>query len=80
MKKSSRSKIVSSSSTLFGKPRIKGSRVSVEQVLACLAEGWTNKQIIKDFEISEEDIQACLEYAYRALSRTHLRPLSKVYA
>ena len=25
---------------LFGKPRVKGTRISVEKVLACLAEGW----------------------------------------
>lgn len=74
-------KIISTSSILFGKPRIKGTRIGVEQVLACLAEGWTHKEIIKEFDIAENDIKACLDYAYQAVSRTHVvRSSSKIHA
>lgn len=62
------SKIISSGNTLFGKPRIKGTRISIEQVLACLAEGWSHKEVIKEFDITDEDIQACFKYAYSVLS------------
>ncbi len=48
----------------FGKPCIRGMRISVYDVLSWLASGMTSKEIIEDFtELTEEDIQACLSYA-----------------
>ncbi|PIQ79506.1 antitoxin [Candidatus Peregrinibacteria bacterium CG11_big_fil_rev_8_21_14_0_20_41_10] len=52
-------KISVSSNVLFGKPRIKGTRISVEQVLAALAEGISQKDLIKEFGITAEDVQGC---------------------
>lgn len=66
-----RSKIIVSAKVLFGKPSIAGTRVSVEQVLACLSEGWTNSKIKKEFGITDEDIKACIDFAYHSVSRTH---------
>ena len=70
-------RIVISSKILFGKPRIKGTRVSVEQILSCLSDGWTYKEITKEFEISEKDIKACINFAYHFVSRTHFVNSSK---
>jgi uncharacterized protein (DUF433 family) len=76
-----KSKIISTNTILFGKPRIRGTRIGVEQVLGCLAEGWTHKEIMKEFDITDQDIKACLDYAYQAVSRTHVvRSSSKVHA
>jgi uncharacterized protein (DUF433 family) len=48
----------------FGKPCIRGMRISVYDVLSWLAAGMTVKEIIEDYsELTEEDIQACLAYA-----------------
>ncbi len=48
----------------FGKPSIKGTRISVYDVLNWLASGMTKKEIIEDYpELSEEMINACLFYA-----------------
>ena len=48
----------------FGKPCIRGMRISVQDVLSWLAAGMTAKEIIEDYsELTEEDIQACLAYA-----------------
>lgn len=48
----------------FGKPCIKGTRISVYDVLSWLASGMTNKEIIEDYpELTEEHIRACLAYA-----------------
>ena len=70
-----------SSNILFGKPRIKGTRISVEQILGCLSEGWTHSKIIKEFGIKKEDINACIDFAYHSVSRTHFfRPLDQTYA
>jgi uncharacterized protein (DUF433 family) len=48
----------------FGKPCIRGLRITVYDVLGWLASGMMTEQIIKDYpELNEEDIQACLAYA-----------------
>lgn len=48
----------------FGKPCIKGTRITVFDVLGWLANGMNREEIIVDFpEINEEQINACLAYA-----------------
>jgi uncharacterized protein (DUF433 family) len=47
----------------FGKPCIKGTRISVYDVLSWLSSGMTYEQIISDFpEVNKMQIQACLSY------------------
>lgn len=76
-----KSSISVSANVLFGKPRIKGTRITVEQVLDCLSQGWTNAKIKKEFEISDDDIRACIDYASSSISRTHFVNTSgKAYA
>ena len=46
----------------FGKPVIKGTRISVYDVLSWLSSGMTREEIIRDYpELSEEKINACLQ-------------------
>ena len=48
----------------FGRPCLKGTRISVYNVLNWLANGMSKNEIMKDFpEISSEMIQACLAFA-----------------
>ncbi len=48
----------------FGKPIIKGTRISVADILNWLANGMTREQILLDFpELSNEHITACLFFA-----------------
>jgi uncharacterized protein (DUF433 family) len=48
----------------FGKPVIKGTRITVYDVLQWLASGMTHEEIISDFpQLSENQILACLAYA-----------------
>ena len=48
----------------FGKPCIKGTRISVFDVLSWLASGMSFDEIIKDFpSITKDDILACLAYS-----------------
>ena len=48
----------------FGKPCIRGLRITVYDILGWLASGMTTKEIINDFpELNEDDVQACLIYA-----------------
>ncbi len=49
----------------FGKPVIKGTRITVQNVLELLNEGLTFDQIIQDYypDLKKDDIRACLQYA-----------------
>lgn len=47
-----------------GTPRIKGTRITVDDVLEYLAGGMTEDEILSDFPgLSREDIRACLAFA-----------------
>jgi uncharacterized protein (DUF433 family) len=47
-----------------GKPCIRGTRMTVGDILGYLASGMTHAQILDDFpHITEEDIRATLSYA-----------------
>jgi len=48
----------------FGKPCIKGTRISVYDVLGWLAAGMTKGEITNDYpKVTEEKILACLAYS-----------------
>ena len=48
----------------FGKPCIKGTRITVFDVLGWLSIGMTHEEILQDFpELDEAAIFACLHYA-----------------
>jgi uncharacterized protein (DUF433 family) len=48
----------------FGQPCIKGTRISVYDILSMLASGMNNQQIIDDFpELNDESIKAALQFA-----------------
>jgi uncharacterized protein (DUF433 family) len=48
----------------FGKPIIKGTRISVYDVLSWLSNGMTREDIVIDFpELTEHQINACLSFA-----------------
>ena len=48
----------------FGKPRIKGTRITVADILHWLASGMTIHEITSDYpELTETQIKACLSYA-----------------
>lgn len=48
----------------FGKPCIRGMRISVYDVLSCFASGMTEEEILEDYpELTKEDLLAVLAYA-----------------
>jgi uncharacterized protein (DUF433 family) len=50
--------------TRFGKPCIRGMRITVFDVLGWLASGMTVNDIVSEYpELTEEDIKATLSYA-----------------
>ena len=55
----------------FGKPCIRGTRITVGDVLGYLAGGMSETQILADFpQLTHEDIRACLAYAAERERRT----------
>ena len=61
---------------MVGKPVIRGTRLTVEFILNLLADGATTAEIVKEYDgIAPEDIQACLLFAGKSLSRTEFMPL-----
>ncbi|WP_291995422.1 DUF433 domain-containing protein [Candidatus Accumulibacter sp. ACC003] len=58
-----RERIVSDPDTLFGKPRIKGTRIGVALVLDLLASGWSEVQILEIYpHLQAEDLQAVFAF------------------
>lgn len=48
----------------FGKPCIRGMRITVFDILGWLASGMTSDEIVNDYpELTKEDIQTALSYA-----------------
>jgi len=55
----------------FGKPCVRGSRISVGDVLGYLAGGMSEDEILQDFpQLVRDDIRACLAYAAERERRT----------
>ncbi len=48
---------------LSGKPVIKDTRISVEQIVGHLNGSWTEDDIISGYGITAEDIEACRKFA-----------------
>lgn len=57
----------------FGKPCIKGTRITVQDILNWLASGMSNDEILDDFpELTLEHIRAALAFAADSERRTRL--------
>jgi uncharacterized protein (DUF433 family) len=57
-------RIVINEGVLAGKPIVKGTRLSVEQVLSHLAAGWSTSEVLANYPtLKSEDVAACLAYA-----------------
>jgi uncharacterized protein (DUF433 family) len=63
-----KNRIVIDPKILVGKPIIRGTRLAVEFIIDLLAQGWDEKDILRNYPgITREDIHACLAYASEAL-------------
>lgn len=55
----------------FGKPTIRGTRITVGDVLGYMAAGMSEADIMRDFpQLASDDIRACLAYAAERERRT----------
>ena len=60
-----------------GKPVIRGTRVPVARILGGLAGGMTKEEIIREYGITAEDIQAALNYAGELIEKEEHHPLPR---
>jgi uncharacterized protein (DUF433 family) len=58
-----------------GKPVIRGTRVPVARIVGGMAGGMTKEDIMREYEISEEDFLAALNYAAQLIEGEIFRPL-----
>ncbi len=50
-----------------GKPVIRGTRVPVTRIVGGLAGGMTKEEIMREYAVTEEDIEAALDYATKLI-------------
>lgn len=55
----------------FGKPCVRGTRITVGDVLGYLAGGMSEADLLADFpQLTQDDVRACLTYAAERERRT----------
>ncbi len=52
-----------------GRPTVKGTRITVDDVLEMLAAGWKPEEVAEEFEIPLEAVYEALKFASKALKR-----------
>jgi uncharacterized protein (DUF433 family) len=63
-------RIVIDPDVMVGKPVIKGTRIPVYLIVEFVANGMTEKEILKEYpQLKKEDIKAALLYASKCLER-----------
>ena len=58
-----------------GKPVIRGTRVPITRIVGGLAGGMTKEEIMREYEVTEEDIEAALSYAAELIETEEFHPL-----
>lgn len=69
-------RIVVDEKVRFGKPVIKGTRVPVELVVGKLAGGMSMEEVMQEYGLTREDVQAALAYAARLCAQEQIRATS----
>ena len=70
-------RIVLNPKVMVGKPVIKGTRLTVEYILNLLAHGAAPEEIIHEYPgLTQQDIQACILFATKALESSAFVPLA----
>ena len=58
-----------------GKPVIRGTRVPVVRIVGGLAAGMTIEEVIREYEVTKEDVLAALSYAAELVDSEEYHPL-----
>ena len=64
---------------MIGKPIIKGTRITVESIIASLGQGISIDEIMIEYKgLKKVEILACLQYAEGILEKTSIFDLDKI--
>ena len=70
-------RIILDPAILTGKPVVKGTRLAVEFIIALMAQGWTEEDLLRSYPgLTHEDVLACLHYASEALQAERVYPIA----
>ena len=58
-----------------GKPVIRGTRVPIARIVGGLAGGMSKEEVMREYEVTEEDIWAALSYAAELIEAEEFHPL-----
>ena len=71
-------RIVTDAGICGGRPRIKGTRMSIEFLLGLKAAGWSEEQILDNYpHLTRDDLQAVFAYAQSILEGESFVPLAR---
>ncbi len=70
-----RARIIIDPRIQHGKPVIRGTRVPVARIIAELAGGMTREEVMREYEVSAEDVAAALAYAADLVEADEFHPL-----
>jgi uncharacterized protein (DUF433 family) len=71
-------RIVTDGNICGGRPRIKGTRISVEFLLGLKAAGWSEEQILENYpHLTHDDLQAVFAYVHPILEDESFMPLAR---
>jgi uncharacterized protein (DUF433 family) len=74
-------RIVADPEVAFGKPRIKGTRMTVEFLMGLFAAGWSEQQVLENYpHLAREDLQAVFALAAEMLSEEEFVVTGKLVA
>ena len=71
-----KARIIIDNKIRHGKPIIKGTRITVDEVLGALIGGMTYEEIEREYGLEREDILAVLEYTASFVRGEEVRSLS----
>ncbi len=60
-----------------GKPVIRGTRVPIARILEGLGGGMSIQEVVREYEITEEDVRAALAFAGDLIEKETFYPLPK---
>ena len=71
-------RIVTDAGTCGGRPRVKGTRITVEFLLGLKAAGWSEEQILDSYShLTREDLKAVFAYAQSILEDESFVPVAR---
>lgn len=68
-------RIIVDPKVMLGKPVVRGTRITVEQILRLLKQGIPVHEILRDYpHLKKADIEAAIDYAAEALAKERVYP------